>query len=127
MQKQPVKTTEDEKAPKAAWSGIAEATGAESQSPRSKASIPTMARGRRLTRTAKSLSPEVEPAARASAMGNRFVVRPEERLRLIAEAAYYRAERRGFQGGEEASLEDWLEAEAEIDPELAKSSQREER
>jgi hypothetical protein len=37
----------------------------------------------------------------------------EERHRRIAEAAYYRALRRGFHGG--ADLEDWLESEAEID------------
>ncbi|MFN7086988.1 MAG: DUF2934 domain-containing protein [Burkholderiales bacterium] len=36
-----------------------------------------------------------------------------ERHRMIAEAAYYRALRRGFHGG--SDLEDWLEAEAEID------------
>ncbi|CDH47561.1 DUF2934 domain-containing protein [Candidatus Contendibacter odensensis] len=35
-----------------------------------------------------------------------------ERHAWIAEAAYYRAKRRGFQGG--CSLEDWLEAEREI-------------
>lgn len=44
-------------------------------------------------------------------------VTPEERARMIAEAAYYRAERRGFAPGHE--LEDWLAAEAEIDRELA--------
>lgn len=38
---------------------------------------------------------------------------PEERYRAIAEAAYYKAERRGFQGGDPA--QDWREAEAEID------------
>jgi len=37
----------------------------------------------------------------------------EDRQRLIAEAAYFRAERRGFQPGRE--LEDWLAAEIEID------------
>ncbi len=37
----------------------------------------------------------------------------EIRNRRIAEAAYYRAEARGFVDGYE--LEDWLEAEAEID------------
>ncbi|MEZ5579556.1 MAG: DUF2934 domain-containing protein [Candidatus Competibacteraceae bacterium] len=31
---------------------------------------------------------------------------------MIAEAAYFRAERRGFQGG--CPMEDWLEAEHEI-------------
>ena len=37
----------------------------------------------------------------------------EERQRMIAEAAYFRAEHCGFRGGD--SLEDWLQAEAEID------------
>ncbi len=37
----------------------------------------------------------------------------EERHRLISEAAYYRAERRGFVGGYE--LQDWLDSEAQID------------
>lgn len=37
----------------------------------------------------------------------------EERHRMIAEAAYFRAEARGFRGGD--PLEDWLLAEAEID------------
>lgn len=40
-------------------------------------------------------------------------VSADERSRMIAEAAYYRAERRGFAPGRE--LEDWLSAEAEID------------
>jgi DUF2934 family protein len=39
-------------------------------------------------------------------------VAPEERRRLIAEAAYYRAVRRQFADGDE--LSDWLEAEAEV-------------
>ena len=38
----------------------------------------------------------------------------EKRHQTIAVAAYYRAERRGFRGGEE--LSDWLEAEAEVEP-----------
>lgn len=49
-------------------------------------------------------------AARAKPPG---ALAPEERQRFIAEAAYFKAERRGFaEGGE---LEDWVEAEAEID------------
>ena len=42
---------------------------------------------------------------------------PEERHRLIEKAAYLRAEQRGFQGGNPE--QDWLEAEAEIDADLA--------
>jgi DUF2934 family protein len=44
--------------------------------------------------------------------GNRRVD-PELRRQRIATAAYYRAERRSFAGNRE--LEDWLEAEKEID------------
>ncbi len=40
----------------------------------------------------------------------------EERHHLIAEAAYFRAERRSFAPGHE--LEDWLGAEAEINAKL---------
>ena len=41
----------------------------------------------------------------------------EMRDRMITEAAYYRAEERGFVSGYE--LEDWLEAEAEVDQSLS--------
>ena len=41
------------------------------------------------------------------------LVEPQERDAMIAEAAYYRAEARGFEAGHE--LEDWLAAESEID------------
>jgi hypothetical protein len=41
------------------------------------------------------------------------VVPSAERTRLIAEAAYFKAAQRGFAGGGE--LDDWIEAEAEID------------
>jgi hypothetical protein len=40
-------------------------------------------------------------------------VEPEKRAAMIAEAAYYRAERRGFAGGNE--IADWLSAEQEVD------------
>ena len=43
----------------------------------------------------------------------------KQRLLMIAEAAYFRAERRGFQGGDPVA--DWLEAEAEINARLASS------
>jgi hypothetical protein len=44
-------------------------------------------------------------------------VEPEVREIMIAEAAYYIAERRGFEPG--AEMDDWLEAEAAIDQLLA--------
>lgn len=42
-----------------------------------------------------------------------------QRERMIAEAAYYRAEHRGFQGGD--PQQDWLEAEAEINRMLSET------
>ena len=45
-----------------------------------------------------------------------------DRDKLIAEAAYYRAEKRGFAPG--YALEDWLTAEALVDFELARTRQR---
>lgn len=48
------------------------------------------------------------PASRAHGRGN-----GEDRQEMIAIAAYYRAERRSFDGGD--PMLDWLEAEAEID------------
>lgn len=40
----------------------------------------------------------------------------EERWRMVAEAAYYIAQRRGFVGGD--ALADWVAAEAEVDAKL---------
>ena len=42
---------------------------------------------------------------------------PEERYRMIAEAAYRIAELRGFQG--DMALNDWLQAEAAVDARVA--------
>jgi len=56
-----------------------------------------------------------EPAA-ASATADNAVTWEElpeaDRYRMIAEAAYFRAERRGFVGGSE--LQDWVEAAEEV-------------
>ncbi|MGE5170821.1 MAG: DUF2934 domain-containing protein [Rudaea sp.] len=49
-------------------------------------------------------------------------VDPATRTEMVSRAAYFRAERRGFTG--EGALQDWLEAEAEIDQLLTESSRR---
>ncbi len=51
-----------------------------------------------------------KPAAAKNA--TRKNVSPEERWRMTSEAAYLRAEKRGFVGGDPA--DDWLAAEAEV-------------
>ena len=53
------------------------------------------------------------PAKRQAVPRSIGGVSPEQRYRMICDAAYFRAERRGFVGGN--AVQDWLDAEAEID------------
>lgn len=60
------------------------------------------------------------PVRRQRAVGDgRIRLSPEERQQLIAETAYFIAERRGFTAGSE--LEDWLQAESEINLRLGEA------
>jgi len=61
------------------------------------------------------------PARRGSAAHEKARA-GEDRYRMVAEAAYFRAERRGFVPG--AELEDWLAAEIEVEELLAESRPR---
>jgi hypothetical protein len=54
-----------------------------------------------------------------SAVSFSSFVDPERRGALIAEAAYFRAEKRGFAPGHET--EDWLAAESEVDAALLRA------
>jgi hypothetical protein len=69
------------------------------------------------------------PRAQTSKLAKRFAhvrtVGPEERRAMIEEAAYYRAERRGFEPGYE--LDDWLHAERDIERVLAPSAEEDPR
>jgi hypothetical protein len=76
---------------------------------KSPTSVPVRKRAPRKTAVAAA----VESAVPAPFTG------PEQRAALIAEAAYFRAERRGFSPGHET--EDWLAAEAEVDARLLKA------
>jgi len=59
-----------------------------------------------------STQQQTERAQAAAAVG------PKDRYHSIAEAAYLRAEHRGFLPG--CELQDWLEAEAEVDKPLTR-------
>lgn len=61
-------------------------------------------------------APVAKPAAKPAAKAAK--VDAAERLRMIAEAAYYIAEKRGFSHGNHDA--DWAEAERQIDALLAK-------
>lgn len=61
-------------------------------------------------------APKKQAAKRSKAGASAAAQRngsPEDRYNMIAVAAYYRAERRGFDGG--CAMDDWLAAEAEVD------------
>jgi chromosome segregation ATPase len=64
------------------------------------------------TSAAKSTT-ATKPTKSAGEAQKGKTVTPEERYHMIAEAAYFHAERRGFVMGD--SAQDWLDAEAEID------------
>ena len=54
-----------------------------------------------------------QPAGSTRPEKSSLDITPEERWKMIAVAAYHRAEKRGFAPGNE--LQDWTEAEKEID------------
>lgn len=60
------------------------------------------------------------PTTHAELPGTTASVSAEERRVMIAEAAYYLAEHRGFEGGRE--MEDWLLAEQQVDAVLSGES-----
>ena len=57
-------------------------------------------------------APVAAPVAEPSPAANAAVPSEAELLEMISEAAYYRAEKRGFRPGLEA--DDWVQAEAEV-------------
>ena len=79
-------------------------------SPRTAATTPPAPAAEKIETPRRSAAPKAaaEPAASTG-----ITVSEGARRAMIAQAAYLRAERRGFAPGGEA--EDWLEAEAEVD------------
>lgn len=67
--------------------------------------------------TAARSAPAKGKRSASSKSTGRAAVSAEDRRAMIAEAAYLRAERRGFDPGHET--EDWLAAEEEVDALLA--------
>ena len=57
-------------------------------------------------------APTATPVAAAGDAANNGIPSEAELLEMISEAAYYRAEKRGFSPGLEH--DDWLQAEAEV-------------
>lgn len=64
----------------------------------------------------KTAAPK-KPAATKRTAAAKITVTPEQRYCMIAEAAYFHAERRGFRGD---PVKDWVAAEKEIEALLSK-------
>ena len=56
-------------------------------------------------------------------MASEYKLNANQRQQMIAEAAYFRAERRGFNGGD--TVRDWYEAEAEVEARLRQLEEEE--
>lgn len=69
----------------------------------------------------KKRAPRRRAAAPAAAANPPKFVDPTQRSALIARAAYFRSQSRGFAPGHE--MADWLAAEAEVDAELLKGTE----
>jgi hypothetical protein len=87
---------------------------AKSASAKDTAKAPAKKAAPRAATTKAKGNGEISPAKKSKkAAGLMGGVTPEQRYQMICDAAYYRAERRGFIGGN--PKQDWLEAELEID------------
>jgi len=73
-------------------------------------------KGKKTKPSAPEKAPVRRKSAPSAAVATRVEVDQDERHRMIALAAYYRAERRGFTNGD--PLQDWLQAEAEVNGQL---------
>jgi hypothetical protein len=84
--------------------------------------LPPSERTGRVTQRSSAVAAGVATPGASTAPGQsapRTPVTAEARWRMIAEAAYFKAQRRGFIGGD--ATHDWAEAEAEIDAWLLES------
>jgi hypothetical protein len=85
-------------------------------------STPSTARTKRVRASSAAAQPSRARRTQASTPAPASIppASPERRHALIAEAAYRRAEKRGFRGGDPVA--DWLESEKEVDALLSRSA-----
>lgn len=85
---------------------------------RAAAESPSVVRRSSRNAATGNTNPELEPNAIVER--NAAFVDPELRLAMVAEAAYYCAEHRGFDPGHD--IEDWCTAEAQVDEALGRGN-----
>jgi surface antigen len=105
------------KAPAKSATASKSATKSTTKSAATKAPAKAPAKSAAKPAAAKAPAKPAAKKAAAPRKGNGPTVTPEQRRYYVEVAAYYIAERRGFPGG--SALEDWAQAEQEIDQLLA--------
>ena len=88
------------------------------KAPTKKTSTKKPATGKKKSSTVKKKSASSKKSAIKEQVTNPLSVSAEERWRMVANAAYHRAEARGFAPGNE--LQDWIAAEKDIDKLLSR-------
>ena len=96
---------------KAATEPIVAGTKPEAKKPATASSKPTAKEPVVVKTPAAAKSATAKPAAKATVSSKGMIVSNEQRYRMIAEAAYYRAERNQFKSDH---VRDWIDAERDI-------------
>lgn len=99
---------------------ITKQTNTEKKAPAKMPPEKTAAKKSTVANSRKAAANSSSPSPDSNRPSSTYMVNAEERQRMIAFAAYIRAEQRGFMGGDPVA--DWLAAETEIDSMLSQSS-----
>lgn len=118
MDEQPISET------KTSESKTASSAETTTKTPKKRATIKakntSASKAKTTTRKRKSVSKPEKAAAKSRAQVAAINISDEQRMEMIAQAAYYKAEKRGFTGGDPS--EDWISAELEIDALLSSNT-----
>jgi hypothetical protein len=111
MAEKPAKTSTKTTAKKAAPKAATGPSKAAAKAPLPKVTKPVAAAKKPAAATKPSTSKSAAAKTGAKATKKTMIVSDEQRYRMIAEAAYYRAESNQFKSD---SVRDWIEAESDI-------------
>ncbi len=96
---------------KAATEPIVASTKPEAKKPATASAKPTVKEPVVIKEPAAAKSAKAKPATKTTVSSKVMIVTDEQRYRMIAEAAYYRAERNQFKSDH---VRDWIDAERDI-------------
>ena len=100
--------------------GVMQMTTSKTEAAKERATNKTVNRGKPAARrgVAKAKPAATKASVQSTKLSAPRRITAEKRLKLIREAAFLRAEKRGFRDG--SPVEDWLQAEKEVDKAIRK-------